>query len=735
MHVDPGAGWFPHFLGFADETAGGSNRNLPLPPGTGDEPWLGGRGRACRLGAAAPPGSSSRSAWTRPPTIPRARCRSARAAFARRAHCSARSACRRSSSRRAATTSERLGPLVRETLLGLEEGRRVIEISPEYLRQRRRAARVVPVAPARVPRGRARPRSARPPPSSPREMRNLGLDERDRGAGARRRAGGSRRPSSSSRTGRGSSAPPSAASPRPGARESPASSSPVGRGGRKQLDRVDVRGKIALVEWQVARLWPYHVGPRARPARGGRDGRLLPAGRPVLPGARRARHLRRHLARGGPALRDCHEGGRREARSPRRRAGARRPAGAADPRRRGCERRRRAARPAARRSGDRGRPPRRLVRGRLRRRDRRRGHARAGARHSPRRGSGRERTIAFVSHTAEEYGIAESAYDWCYGAWYQVVAEHREWATGSPFYLNVEGSGPARSVHARRAAGAHGLGAAHLPAGRARRPAAARLQARRRRTPGPRSGRSWPPGSRGSTSRPSRPSSTAPSTTRSTTRPTSVDFDYLAQLTEVCARLLLDAPPELDFAARARGAARGAAREAPARARRAREAKGRKRFTAVGRGLHGLDAIDAPRYPHEQTAADVALLEQALADLGNAREAAGARRAQLALLRSLARGVQARASPSRPQRPSRLLGRRRATPTPAPTSGASSPRSAASRAPGRPGPGSRRACAATSRARAASSRAGSTAWRKPPRGRVFPLRRPRPADLPVETRA
>jgi acetoin utilization deacetylase AcuC-like enzyme len=39
-HVDPGAGWFPHYLGFADETAGGSNRNLPLAPGSGDEPWL-----------------------------------------------------------------------------------------------------------------------------------------------------------------------------------------------------------------------------------------------------------------------------------------------------------------------------------------------------------------------------------------------------------------------------------------------------------------------------------------------------------------------------------------------------------------------------------------------------------------------------------------------------------------------------------------------------------------------
>jgi acetoin utilization deacetylase AcuC-like enzyme len=40
VHVDPGAGWFPHFLGFAGETGGGSNRNLPLAPGSGDEAWL-----------------------------------------------------------------------------------------------------------------------------------------------------------------------------------------------------------------------------------------------------------------------------------------------------------------------------------------------------------------------------------------------------------------------------------------------------------------------------------------------------------------------------------------------------------------------------------------------------------------------------------------------------------------------------------------------------------------------
>ncbi|HLY50545.1 MAG TPA: hypothetical protein VKR21_15240 [Solirubrobacteraceae bacterium] len=45
VHVDPGAGWFPHYVGHADERGAGpglgSNRNLPLKPGTGDAGWLG----------------------------------------------------------------------------------------------------------------------------------------------------------------------------------------------------------------------------------------------------------------------------------------------------------------------------------------------------------------------------------------------------------------------------------------------------------------------------------------------------------------------------------------------------------------------------------------------------------------------------------------------------------------------------------------------------------------------
>ena len=44
VHVDPGAGWFPHFLGFESETGAGAgagaNRNATLPPGSGDGAWL-----------------------------------------------------------------------------------------------------------------------------------------------------------------------------------------------------------------------------------------------------------------------------------------------------------------------------------------------------------------------------------------------------------------------------------------------------------------------------------------------------------------------------------------------------------------------------------------------------------------------------------------------------------------------------------------------------------------------
>jgi acetoin utilization deacetylase AcuC-like enzyme len=44
VHADPGAGNFPHFVGYEDEQGDGSgrgfNRNLPLPSDAGTGPWL-----------------------------------------------------------------------------------------------------------------------------------------------------------------------------------------------------------------------------------------------------------------------------------------------------------------------------------------------------------------------------------------------------------------------------------------------------------------------------------------------------------------------------------------------------------------------------------------------------------------------------------------------------------------------------------------------------------------------
>ncbi len=59
----------------------------------------------------------------------------------------------------------------------------------------------------------------------------------------------------------------------------------------------------------------------------------------------------------------------------------------------------------------------------------------AGAGHRPRH------TICFTSRTAEEYGLTDSAYGWCTGAWGQISETHAAWGAASPFHLNIEASG------------------------------------------------------------------------------------------------------------------------------------------------------------------------------------------------------------------------------------------------------------------------------------------------------
>lgn len=380
----------------------------------------------------------------------------------------------------------------------------------------------------------------------------------------------------------------------------------VGRGGRRQLDRLDVAGKVVLVEWQVARLWPYHVGLELG-LRGAKAMVLFaPEGGPYYqaPGALGAFDGIWH-AEGPPCVTIRREDAPRldgrvrvVLRAPLQASEGWNVVGELPGRRRGAP-----TIVAGHHDG--------WFAGAF---DDATGVAVTLelARALLENGVRPERTIAFVSHTAEEYGLAGSAYDWCHGAWHQVVAEHREWTTGSSFYLNVEGSGrpevftldvpPELSRWIRRhcrAAERDGL----LPHGwKLARPNTWTEV--------------WPFLAAGI---PAINVSTFTTEFERTEYHTQydtvdkVDFGYLAELTELCARLLLD-EPALDFAARSRELRKLGLDGLGAVA----AADERRRFTALARGLHGLDAMDAPRYPHEQTQADVEHLEQALADLDNA---------------------------------------------------------------------------------------------------------------------
>lgn len=262
--------------------------------------------------------------------------------------------------------------------------------------------------------------------------------------------------------------------------------------------------------------------------------------------------------------------------------------------------------------------------------------------------------IVFMSHTAEEYGIAESAYDWCYGAWYQILVAHREWAARAPFYLNVEGSGvsgvlevdppPELAAWTRRVcrgAARDGL----LPHGFRLGPPSTWTEV-------------WTflaagiPGINVSTFPPDwrrRIYHTQFDTSEA------IDFDHLANLTRVYARLLLEADRDpdaiLDYGERSQDV-RKALAKLPATRSRARlerglarlaRAKRRPVFTALGRGLYGLDVNASAAYPHEQTARDVAALEAALTAYRRGATADAARHAARVGLNSLCADLSAEA--------------------------------------------------------------------------------------------
>ena len=390
----------------------------------------------------------------------------------------------------------------------------------------------------------------------------------------------------------------------------------VGRGGRRELDRLNVAGKIALVDWVVERLWPYHVGLEL--------------------GLRGATAMIVNAPEGGPYYQapgalGTFDGIWHEQAPPCvtiRREDATRLEGVvrvvldaslteAD-----------AANVTGVMPGRRGGRP--ILVG---------GHHDGWFRAAfddatavamtlalARAGLQPERPLVFISHTAEEYGIAFSSYDWCYGAWYQIVEAHPEWSTEACFYLNLEGCAragdpftvdtpPELATWVRRLlrrAARDGL----LPHGHKLSRPTTWTEV-------------WPflaagvPGVNVSTF-----TGDFDRTEYHTQFDTAerLDFDYLARLTEVAGRFLLEADAgaadALDYGARAReleGVLEPEALEA------LRAAKGRKRFTAVGRGLHGIDARETAAYPHEQSAKDVELLERGLAALRAGKQGQAAR--------------------------------------------------------------------------------------------------------------
>jgi hypothetical protein len=233
-------------------------------------------------------------------------------------------------------------------------------------------------------------------------------------------------------------------------------------------------------------------------------------------------------------------------------------------------------------------------------------------------------TLCFTSRTAEEYGLEDSAFDWCIGAWRQATETHPEWGESVPFHLCLEASGhpglrlaleaPAELRGWARAACRAGSREGWLPTSwRVAKPGTGTEL--------------WPflvsgiPGVSVLTWEKSFMRSDY-HTPRDT--PAIVDFDHLERETRFYAYLLLqaDADPDgiLDHSARAAELANVDGLPTPA------PRSGRAGFTAIGRGLVAIDAHGHLAYPHAQAERDAQQLEQALGALraGDRRKAAKA---------------------------------------------------------------------------------------------------------------
>jgi hypothetical protein len=247
--------------------------------------------------------------------------------------------------------------------------------------------------------------------------------------------------------------------------------------------------------------------------------------------------------------------------------------------------------------------------------------------------------LCFTSRTGEEYGLENSPFDWCIGAWRQVQDTHPDWGARAPFHLCVEASGhPDMRLLVEAPAELAGW---------------VRASARSARREGwiPTSWRVAKPGT-GTELWPLLVSGVPGisvltweksfmRTDYHTPRDTSglLDFGHLERLTRFYAYLLLqaDADPNaiLDHGARADDLAAAAkqlggadGKRLAAAAKTRVGASGRPAFTRVGRELLAVDAHGALAYPHAQAAKDADGLQAALTALhkGDRRGAAKALR-------------------------------------------------------------------------------------------------------------
>lgn len=242
----------------------------------------------------------------------------------------------------------------------------------------------------------------------------------------------------------------------------------------------------------------------------------------------------------------------------------------------------------------------------------------AGSGHRPRH------TICFTTRTGEEFGLLDSPFDWCTGAWRQVRETHPDWGEQSPFHLCVEASGHPRLrtvVEAPVELRAFARSAARVADARGWLPTGWRI------APPVAGTEQWPylvagvPG----VAAYAWDASFADTEyhTQLDVRDRTIDAGLVATQARFSTLMLLaaDADPDgiLDHRARARQLERIAARTGHAGLAAAaglhRAQRGRAAFSAVGRQLLALGADLEVAHPHDGADADLRALRAALAAL------------------------------------------------------------------------------------------------------------------------